>query len=291
MLNYIYTGQYEIELPDIFHAALSSQKETEVPEVLSKVESTQNDILRKTMELKAHATVYCCADKYGIAVLKDLAQARFIEEADRAKIYLDFDLLTFVFENTRREDLGLRAYAIKACIEKHDELKGNQKLVSLLIKHEPLIWEVGSGLQARQLAKEAAVKEVETQLRTKEQDILQLSARCDLLEASIVEQKAKAAEDLKTVKMKSSIMLAKVLEDTRAAKADTASEIVYANKLLDFMKNARFCEHCGKQDQLKDPVRKWNEELDKEQYFLQCKSCGWWWFFQDKQPKPVIPKE
>jgi hypothetical protein len=247
MLNFIYTGEYNLKLPRKDHdlARLEGNASSEATHNVSPQKAYED----LEIAYKAHAMLYCCADKYGIPSLRDLAFTYFVQASEQKAFYLDGEFLELVFENTPRDDPGLRASVLGVCVEQHEKVKANRQLVDLLTKHEPITWEIGTNVQKSRVAAEAALHKLTG-------DHAALLGQQQTLQHNLDTVKSQAQQDSDKYKRDAAATLKKVTDEakvavqaakleTQASKAGTEYEIAYMGQLIGYLWKGKPCKSCG----------------------------------------------
>ena len=235
-------------------------------------ESKAVDSIYSISTQRAHAKVYCCANKYHISVLKDRAYSLFVQTTHPTKFTWDADLVSSVYENTHGDDAGLRSYVTQRCIDHYTSVLKDEKLVRVLNEHEPFIWKLG--------------KDLKIQVKDYAQNLTQATTGLETLEVSLKAEKQKNVrlqQDLGNAKTKAAKDLVEAKKEIEKAKAEVTREVAYSTKMFEHLRGAKHCEHCGKGDKMATPVRQWNDEVGRWQYLLRCDACGWWWWFERDQ--------
>ena len=146
--EFIYVGSYSVDTDRVSESALSSSTSPDSKKTVKKVqESKAADSIYSTPTQRAHAKVYCCANKYDISVLKDRAYSLFVQTTHPTKFTWDAGLVSLVYENTDSGDAGLRSYVTRRCIDHYTSVLKDEKLVGVLNEHEPFIWKLGKDLK------------------------------------------------------------------------------------------------------------------------------------------------
>jgi hypothetical protein len=99
------------------------------------------------MELNAY--VYICGRKMDLKQLADVAAQKFIIRMNQLFSHLvrGIKALQIIHENTTNDDLCLRLYITRWCIDHHDVISSSPDLLSLIRMQEPTAWTIASEIQ------------------------------------------------------------------------------------------------------------------------------------------------
>ena len=269
--EFIYTGAYSVT--------------TACPPVSSPTspEAAKGDKLPESQGCKdvldaqqIHLLTYCCAQKCDLSALQDYAYSRFVEITDLAEFTWDEPLISLVYNNTTHDDLGLRSFVTRNCIDHQSSVNKNAKLVEVIGKHEPLVWEMGKRLNARiaeikgMLGKEVTLNEMlKTQLRMAQ------------------DKSADNEHEVASVRSKASKAVAEAEEKLAAAKMELSmakKEIQHGGELAtEMFKNLAgdtVCINCRRNDKVISLMREYNEDKGISEYLLKCDACRWFWWMK-----------
>ncbi|KAK5553848.1 BTB/POZ domain [Exophiala xenobiotica] len=142
----LYTGEYNSavaeNVPECFHKLLQCQP---IEKHSSKDEKLPEYFVRM---LKTDALVYKCADMLGINFLKGQAAKRFLSFARKSISCRGFEeAMILMYESTAHDDQVLRVPATRCLIQKHTLVAESEEVLKVVLKYEPVAWELGLLLQ------------------------------------------------------------------------------------------------------------------------------------------------
>ncbi|KAK5467446.1 hypothetical protein LTS15_000419 [Exophiala xenobiotica] len=146
VICFLYTGEYNDDVaenfPECFHKLLQYQPiEHPTPE-----DEKWSEYL--VGSLKTDALVYKCADMLGINSLKGQAARRFLNIARKSISCCGFEeAMKAMYESIACDDRILRIPATHDLMQKHTFVAEREKILKVVMKYEPVAWELGLLLQ------------------------------------------------------------------------------------------------------------------------------------------------
>ncbi|KAK5190857.1 hypothetical protein LTR72_000668 [Exophiala xenobiotica] len=178
VIFFLYAGDYNDDVaenvPDCFHKLLQCQaiekptpEDEKWPEYLVGM-------------LKTDALVYKCADMLGVDSLKAQAARRFLSLARKSISCRGFEeAVKAMYESTACDDRILRIPATHDFIQKHTLVAEREEILKVVVKYEPVAWELGLLLQ-KEKTKVCSEKEILEAANTKvcsEKELLETTLR------------------------------------------------------------------------------------------------------------------
>ncbi len=156
MFFFLYTGDYNEtvseSVPECFHILLQYHP---VEKPTPDNEKWSGFIVES---LKTDALVYKCADMLGVEALKNLAAERFLLQAPAAVSIDGFEeALRVMYESTASNDQMLRIPATRVCIQKYSLVANREETIKVILKHEPVVWDVATSLLEEFAAEKASL--------------------------------------------------------------------------------------------------------------------------------------
>ena len=149
-LEYIYTKDYSITFAaptksSTWKAKWSGKTVAKTPKCARPGSCFHEDCT--TAGHRLHAFVYCCAHKYGVTRLQDLAYSRFLGTRNRYVLFWDASVLSLIYENTNQKGDRLRNHVTKRCIDYYKETLAQEEIAKVISEHEPETWGKAQNLQ------------------------------------------------------------------------------------------------------------------------------------------------
>lgn len=161
----------------------SSQNDTDLKPSESGEGAYDAHAVTSNSALMNNALVYSCADRLGIADLKDLAIAKSSLRISEDYHKSDFcDAVRTVFESTPCSDNGLRDIVIGFCADRLEDALSNRDLVTVMSEISPLSWGILVDFKGKSDARLAKEKSLNKQII---EDASRVSA--DLVQSKMVE--------------------------------------------------------------------------------------------------------
>lgn len=238
MLQFMYYGDYDIELSDTFDLKSSSPRK----DTAGKNDAVTNDAWTVAEVLVAHVYAFVIGDKYDVAELKTLAAGKFKEEGeklDSIPTACFIALAEIVYRETSSPSL-LRGNLMKIAVKHRKTLLADKESVQKIQK--------GKGLEEFEVVLVRSLNK----LATKHQEDAQQNADAAAKElASVKSQletvKKQSAQELEAIKSQlhtSKLQAEAVLRECTSVKSqrDTANK-----KIAQIIKlnNREYCRQCG----------------------------------------------
>ena len=153
---FLYSGDYDYaeaeSVPECFHKLLQYQP---IEKPTPDDEKWSGYVVES---FKTIALVYKCADMLGIEGLKNLAAKRFLLQAPTGICIDGFEeALRVMYESTASNDQMLRIPATRVCIQKYSLVANREETIKVILKHEPVVWDVATSLLEEFAAEKASL--------------------------------------------------------------------------------------------------------------------------------------
>jgi hypothetical protein len=164
VICFLYTGDYNGDVaenvPECFHKLLQCQP---IEKPTPKDEKWSEYLVGI---LKTDALVYKCADMLGVDSLKAQAARRFLILARKSISCRGFEeAMKTMYESTAYDDRILRIPATHDFVQKHTLVTEREKILEVVLKYEPVAWELGLLLQKEKTKVCSEKKILETALK------------------------------------------------------------------------------------------------------------------------------